>query len=294
MNNSFTCMIYFIDIKFNHNLILTNLKSKPRFISKSKTTVKKKFDSTSYFSAHSIKCADVAKSIVTLSKKGILTINQEKQPPVAALVEYYCEKKETMFVKVTEKSYSLNPSPLGSECSLLVRSWPIGDITIFGKLTHTEKEPQKFSSSKDRSNYKSSRLFRKDLVRVYRITIDNCLLSFNYDINDKNKLISADDLVKAQSTDMTRYIRRFIAQVNEKLWKDVNSIASDALGIKNISNAELLWIDRVGVYIVLSRPKNHLLRVPFLRYVRDERDLCSQFTMLSQVSWDRQTKIKNS
>jgi hypothetical protein len=286
--------IYFTHIRFYHTMTLIKSKHYSRSISKSKTSIDSQNFSTSYFSAHSIKCAEIASSIIADSRDGILTINQDKQPLMGAHVEYMCEQMDSMFVKVTNKSILLDPSPSGFECSMLLRSWPIGDVTLHGKLLHTKKRSQIVSSFKNRCDQKLTRFRRKDHVRVFRIIIDNCLLSFNYDLNDKNNLLSINDLIKAQTTDMTKYIRRFIAQVNDKLWSEVNSIASDALGIENVSNAELLWIDRVGIYVGLTHPKNKLLRIPFLRYCRDERDLCSQFTMLSQVSWNRQNMIKNS
>jgi hypothetical protein len=52
--------------------------------------------------------------------------------------------------------------------------------------------------------------------------------------------------------------------------------------------AELLWIDRLGLYVrteALGRSPS-VVRVPFYRPVLDERDARSVLTMGSHITWD--------
>lgn len=52
--------------------------------------------------------------------------------------------------------------------------------------------------------------------------------------------------------------------------------------------AELLWIDRLGIYVrteALGRAPG-VVRVPFYRPVLDERDARSVLTMGSHITWD--------
>jgi hypothetical protein len=52
--------------------------------------------------------------------------------------------------------------------------------------------------------------------------------------------------------------------------------------------AELLWIDRLGIYVrseALGRSPA-VVRVPFYRPVLDERDARSVLTMGSHITWD--------
>jgi hypothetical protein len=52
--------------------------------------------------------------------------------------------------------------------------------------------------------------------------------------------------------------------------------------------AELLWLDRLGMYIrseVIGRAPE-VVRVPFYRPVLDERDARSVITMAAQLAWE--------
>lgn len=52
--------------------------------------------------------------------------------------------------------------------------------------------------------------------------------------------------------------------------------------------AELLWLDRLGMYIrseVAGRAPE-VVRVPFYRPVLDERDARSVITMAAQLAWE--------
>jgi hypothetical protein len=56
--------------------------------------------------------------------------------------------------------------------------------------------------------------------------------------------------------------------------------------------AELLWLDRLGMYVRaehLGRQPT-VVRVPFYRAVLDERDARSVLTMASHISWEAEKK----
>ena len=55
--------------------------------------------------------------------------------------------------------------------------------------------------------------------------------------------------------------------------------------------AEMLWADRLGIYLRAARQDGSPaidLRVPFVRAVEDEREARSALTMMSQVAWEAQ------
>lgn len=66
-----------------------------------------------------------------------------------------------------------------------------------------------------------------------------------------------------------------------------------ALGVsfEDMAWAELLWVDRLGVYL-RAAPQDggpaHDLRVSFVREVEDEREARSALTMMAQVAWEAQ------
>lgn len=53
--------------------------------------------------------------------------------------------------------------------------------------------------------------------------------------------------------------------------------------------AELLWLDRLGMYIrsEVAGSAPAVVRVPFYRPVLDERDARSVITMAAQIAWER-------
>ncbi len=54
---------------------------------------------------------------------------------------------------------------------------------------------------------------------------------------------------------------------------------------EDMSYAELLWVDYLGVYVKTASQEGvvETLRVPFIRPVHDERDARSLLTMMAQV-----------
>jgi hypothetical protein len=55
--------------------------------------------------------------------------------------------------------------------------------------------------------------------------------------------------------------------------------------------AEMLWADRLGIYLRAARQDGSPaidLRVPFVRAVEDEREARSALTMMAQVAWEAQ------
>ena len=60
---------------------------------------------------------------------------------------------------------------------------------------------------------------------------------------------------------------------------------------ESLAYAEMLWVDRLGVYLRAAMqdggpPRD--LRVPFVREVEDEREARSAVTMMAQVAWESQ------
>lgn len=54
---------------------------------------------------------------------------------------------------------------------------------------------------------------------------------------------------------------------------------------------ELLWVDRLGMYLRAVRQDGSAprdLRVPFVRPVGNEREARSALTMMAQVAWEAQ------
>ncbi len=56
--------------------------------------------------------------------------------------------------------------------------------------------------------------------------------------------------------------------------------------------AELLWVDRLGMYIscTMIGQEPTIIRVPFYRPVLDERDARSVITMSAQIAWEDDRK----
>lgn len=65
-----------------------------------------------------------------------------------------------------------------------------------------------------------------------------------------------------------------------------------AVPVLQMLYAELLWVDRLGLYVRAEVLGRHpaVVRVPFYRSVLDERDARSVVTMASHISWEADKK----
>lgn len=67
-------------------------------------------------------------------------------------------------------------------------------------------------------------------------------------------------------------------------------LRSPATHFLQMSYAELLWVDYLGMYIraEVDGGEPQVVRVPFYRPVLDERDARSVITMAAQIAWERE------
>merc|ERR1712224_259210 len=238
-----------------------------------------KNSSISYFSASLPNCAEFARSMVSLSSNGVLSLNQ-KGLPIGIHVDHNIDLNGVISFKIAEKLLFSNIGLCGSKCSLLIRSWPVGHVIILGTFDYIDNTSI--------CNSTDPLLNKQSSNKICQIFIDSFMLSSNYNMTEKNTNINTDRFKEAETDVLLNCARRIVANINRKQWDEVNLIAADVMNISHKSiDAELLWIDRLGLYVGVCKPENKLLRVPFMRAVRDECDAYSQFTMLSQVAWER-------
>ena len=71
-----------------------------------------------------------------------------------------------------------------------------------------------------------------------------------------------------------------------------NTCLHDVQPFDALQAAELLWVDRLGLYVFV-KPLGEMgsaIRMPFVRPVRDERDARSMLTLMAQQSWELERK----
>lgn len=112
--------------------------------------------------------------------------------------------------------------------------------------------------------------------------------------------VSGDDFRAAEPDTLRRCAVDLIEAWNGDRAEDVYRIVSAHLGVPlvDMAYAELLWLDRLGMYIRSEVAPGgdegassggggpQVVRVPFYRPVLDERDARSVITMAAQIAWE--------
>jgi len=89
-----------------------------------------------------------------------------------------------------------------------------------------------------------------------------------------------------------------VAFMNSERPLDAIRIAGDMIedgDMDDVDAAELVWIDRLGVYIrAIVKGEDRIVRVNFSHSALDERDAKSCLTMMSQIAWENERSYQPS
>lgn len=127
----------------------------------------------------------------------------------------------------------------------------------------------------------------------FRLVIDQCFFVGGLGYESVAEHLTADSYKAAQPDPLRRDAPLLVATFNRDRTEDVLRIGAFAVGspIEQTYLAELLWIDKQGVYLSVTTNEDStatIARVTFHRPVLDERDARSVLTLLAQVAWERE------
>lgn len=97
-----------------------------------------------------------------------------------------------------------------------------------------------------------------------------------------------EDLVRIAAGALNADFDQIEARIS---WATVAALAAYPTDFCPLQAAEIMWVDVYGAYMrVLAGGDLRVVRVPFPRTVRDERDCRSMLTMMAQAAWENTAK----
>ncbi|GLI59361.1 hypothetical protein VaNZ11_001125 [Volvox africanus] len=131
-----------------------------------------------------------------------------------------------------------------------------------------------------------------DAATTAPLQVDKCLYYGGLDQAHKGQEVSGEDFHAAEPDVLRKAAAELVNNWNGERAEDIYRIVSDFLGVPltEMSYAELLWVDYLGMYIrtEVTGKEPEVVRVPFYRPVLDERDARSVITMAAQIAWERE------
>ncbi|GLC42636.1 hypothetical protein PLESTB_001122100 [Pleodorina starrii] len=131
-----------------------------------------------------------------------------------------------------------------------------------------------------------------DAAATVPLHVEKCLYFGGLDQANKGQEVSGEEFASAEPDVLRKAAPELVNNWNGERAEDIYRIVSDFQGVPltEMSYAELLWVDYLGMYIrtEVNGAEPLVVRVPFYRPVLDERDARSVITMAAQIAWERE------
>lgn len=220
--------------------------------------------------------AETAKTIVNIVSEGTLSTISGHGAPLGAPVAFALDRDGHPIIRVPVSSPQHENITRNNHVSLFVQppSFPARAVASVA-LVGTAEEA---SSSGN--------------VAEYKLNVDQCIYYGGLDQSVAIQEIAGSTFASAEPDILRDSAVELITTWNSERAEDIYRIVSSFLGVPltEMTYAELLWVDRLGMFIraeVLGGDMQ-LVRVPFYRPVLDERDARSVITMASQLAWEKE------
>ncbi|KAI8463347.1 MAG: glutamyl-tRNA reductase binding protein [Monoraphidium minutum] len=222
--------------------------------------------------------AETARTIVDIVNEGALCSVSADGSPLGAPVAYRLDKDGQPVIQVAAASLEAANLQRDARVSLLVQptAFPargIASVALQGKVQAVEAED---GAAADPA--------------AYKLHVDQCVYYGGLDNSGVGQAVSGDDYRSAEPDALRKFAEELITAWNTDRAEDIYRIVSAHLGVPlvEMAYAELLWLDRLGMYIrsEVAGGAPEVVRVPFYRPVIDERDARSVITMAAQLAWE--------
>ncbi|KAL5072301.1 hypothetical protein RYX36_011285 [Vicia faba] len=97
------------------------------------------------------------------------------------------------------------------------------------------------------------------------------------------------DYKNAQPDPLREFAENLVAEINTNNMEDITRFCNVYVDLDfQVSEAKMIWVDRLGLDMRLFSPNNGLfeVRIPFPREVTDEKGAKSTFNCMSQLAWE--------
>ncbi|KAJ8756262.1 hypothetical protein K2173_025074 [Erythroxylum novogranatense] len=228
--------------------------------------------------------AEVSRTIMELSSVGTLSTLTHEGWPLGVGVRFAVDDEGTPVLCLSESQRQFSAD---KRSSLHVQLEQCGmrtpQCTIQGFLEKPEeKKVLKWLHASWKKRFGE---VPEDLI--YIIAVDS--LHQMEDFMEDGVLVSSSEYKNASPDPLRDFAEAIVNEINTKNLEDVYRFCNVYVDLDfQVSEAKMIWIDRLGFDLRLSCPQNATfdVRIPFPGEVRDEKGAKSSFNGMSQLAWE--------
>ncbi|GMH35119.1 hypothetical protein BSKO_02987 [Bryopsis sp. KO-2023] len=241
---------------------------------------------------------NTARTIVDLVSHGTLSTVSEDGSPLGTFVTYVLDRKGQPILRLRSSAVHTQNLLRSPRCSLFVQpedlpARRLARVSLLGSVTKLSEDEEPFfreSHAKVHGEAVGVDAVRKDDL-LYRLKVDDCFYVGGFGSSKCAESVGGEAYAEAELDPLRTAAAEIVSQWNKERAEDIVRICKQESGVslQQLSYAELMWIDRLGMYIdyYTDSGEHSTLRVPFPRPVEDERDARSIITMTAQLAWER-------
>ncbi|KAG2489885.1 hypothetical protein HYH03_011687 [Edaphochlamys debaryana] len=216
--------------------------------------------------------AQTIRTLVDISSEGTLCTVGAGGQPVGIPVTFTTDKQGQVHIHLDRAMVEMANLASNPAISLMVQATAqparsVGAVTLMGHVS-----------------------LPSDASEPVPLAVEKCLYFGGLDLNNRGQEVSAADVAAAEPDVLRKAAAELVHNWNSERAEDIYRIVSAFQGVPltEMSYAELLWVDYLGMYIrtEINGREPEVVRVPFYRPVLDERDARSVITMASQIAWE--------
>jgi hypothetical protein len=257
--------------------------------------------------------AETARTVMALAREGALATAacSDDEGPLSSPVGFGVTRDGMAYVTLPQDSPEARNLERNARCSVLLSppalpARRVAAVALRGTATAAPDDDDASPSSSSSSSSCSSLPAPPPGARHYLLDVSSALYYGELDgTPPSGQVVAGAELAAAEPCHLRDAAPALVDAWNGDRAEDVYRVAAARLGVplSRMLYAELLWVDRLGVYVqaevaveaggggggaadgaTASEPA--LVRVPFQRPVLDERDARSALTMAAQIAWE--------
>ncbi|PRW57427.1 FMN binding [Chlorella sorokiniana] len=244
--------------------------------------------------------AETARTIVDLVAHGTLCTLGEDGVPLGTYASYVLDAAGQPILRLRADAVHTANLKRNSKCSLFVQPGErpaslLARVTLIGEVEPISEEMA--AKAADLHSTLHAGGMGVDAPQptdlYFRLRVDRCFYVGQLSGGARAEVLDGDAYRGAETDPLRTCAAALTRQMNEDRPEDMLRISCHAMGesFDDMAWAEMLWVDRLGVYMRAAKQDGSEardLRVPFVRPVEDEREARSALTMMAQVAWEAQ------
>ncbi|KAM5579917.1 glutamyl-tRNA reductase-binding protein, chloroplastic [Rosa sericea] len=229
--------------------------------------------------------AEVSRTIVELVSVGTLSTLTQQGWPLGIGVRFAVDPEGTPVLCLNDSNRQFS---IDRRSSLHVQLEQSGlrtpQCTILGSIDKPEDRTfLKYLHSVWRKRFEEE--VDEDLL--YVVDVDRVLQM--EDFREVGTWVTSSDYKNAEPDPLRDFSEKLVNDINTNNIEDINRFCNIYADLDfQVSEAKLVWIDRLGLDMRLWSPQNGIfeVRIPFPRDVTDEKGAKSMFNCMAQLAWE--------